>query len=152
MTTDQPCSDLLDIGAIADMLGCTQASARTIISRSVKTSWPFPEPCIRLGGSPGYAPEDVEAWIAGRPGAGKGPRPNRRKTDEQRMRALMGNRDYMTAGQMAKWLGVSIEQLSRMRGNAPRPTKAGGFLRFFRTEIDEWLEARDARDNSTRAS
>lgn len=147
MTTDQPCSDLLDIGAIADMLGCTQASARTIISRSAKTNWPFPEPCIRLGGSPGYAPEDVETWIAGRPGAGKGPRPNRRKTDEQRLRSLAGNRDYLTAGQAARWMGISIEQLwaRRRGGNAPQATKAGGFIRYYLTDIHAWLAAQDER-------
>lgn len=143
--TSEPCSDLLDIGAVAELLDVTQASARTIISRSAKTCHPFPEPCIRLGGSPGWAPDDVSWWIEHRPGAGRGPRPNRRQTDEQRLESLSQGRDYLTAGQMAKWLGVSIEQLSRMRSNAPKPTKAGGFLRFFRTDIDAWLAERDER-------
>lgn len=141
----EPCSDLMDIQSVALALDVTPASARTIISRSAKTNWPFPEPCLHLGNSPGWAPEDVESWIAGRPGAGRGPRPNRRQSDEQRLRSLMGSRDYLTAGQMAKWLGVSIEQLSRMRSNAPKPTKAGGFLRFFASDIEAWLAARNER-------
>lgn len=142
----EPCSDLMDIAAVAAAMGVTQASARTIIGRSAHTSHPFPEPCIRLGGSPGWDPFDVRDWIDNRPGAGRGPRPSRRKSDVQRMHALMGDRDYLTAGQCAKWLGVSIEQLSRMRGNAPKPTKAGGFLRYFLTDIQSWLASRDANE------
>jgi len=140
-----PCSDLMDIQAVALALNCTQASARTIIGRSSKTNWPFPEPCIRLGNSPGWEPASVEEWIRGRPGAGRGPRPGRRQSDEQRLKSLMGERDYLTSGQMSKFLGVSIEQLSRMRSNAPKPSKAGGFIRFFKSDIDAWLAARDER-------
>lgn len=150
--TEQPCSNLVDIAGVAAALGVTQASARTIISRSARTSWPFPEPCIRLGGSPGWDPTDLDEWIEGRPGAGRGPRPNRRQTDEQRLASLMGERDYLTAGQMAKWLGVSIEQLTRMRSNAPNATKAGGFIRYFSNDIRSWLAERDAKDNAARAS
>lgn len=145
MTTEQPCSDLLDVAAVAELLGVGHNSARTIINRSAKTNWPFPQPCIRLGGNPGYAPQDVAEWIAGRPGTGKGPRPGRRQSDEQRLRSLMGERDYLTPRQCAKWLGVTVEQLSRMRGNAPRPTKAGGYLRFFESDIRTWLAERDER-------
>lgn len=143
--TSEPCSDLLDIGAVAELLDVTQASARTIISRSAKTGHPFPDPCIRLGGSPGWAPCDVAWWIEHRPGAGRGPRPNRRQSDEQRLRSLAGSRDYITAGQAARWLNVSIEQLSRMRGNAPKPTKAGGFIRYFLVDVYAWLAERDER-------
>lgn len=146
MSTDPTqCVDLMDIGAVATALGCTQASARTIIGRSARSNHPFPSPCVVLGNSPGWAPEDVEAWIAARPGAGRGPRPGRRQSDEQRLKALMGDRDYLTPRQCAKWLGVTVEQLSRMRSNAPRPTKAGGYLRFFESDIRTWLAEREER-------
>lgn len=145
MTTEQPCSDLLDVAAVAELLGVGHNSARTIINRSAKTNHKFPEPCIRLGGNPGWLECDVITWINARPGTGKGPRPGRKQTDEQRLRSLMGDRDYLTPRQCAKWLGVTVEQLSRMRGNAPRPTKAGGYLRFFESDIRTWLAERDER-------
>lgn len=151
--TDQPCidaGDLMDIGDIANALGCTRSSVRTIIARSTKSNHPFP-PSIREN-IRAWIGEDVEKWIAARPGAGRGPRPGRRQSDIQRMRALAGERTYLTAGQMSRLLGVTIEQLSRMRTNAPRPTKAGSYIRYEIAAIVEWLNQRDAKDNGARAS
>lgn len=142
--TTEPCSDLLDIGAVAELLDVTQASARTIISRSAKTNWPFPEPCIRLGGSPGWEPCSVHEWISGRPGAGRGPRPNRRLSDQQRIVSLANGRTYLTAGQMSKILGITIDELSRRRSNAPKQIKAGGFIRYEISAILEWLATRES--------
>lgn len=139
------CSDLLDIGAVADLLGCTQASARTIIGRSARSNHKFPEPCIVLGNSPGWEPSMVEEWIRNRPGAGRGPRPGRRQTDQHRIVSLAKGRSYLTAGQCARWLGITVEELSRRRSNAPRQTKAGSYIRYEIADIMDWLAARDER-------
>lgn len=146
MSTDPTqCVDLLDIGAVSELLGCTQASARTIIGRSARSNHPFPSPCVVLGNSPGWEPSMVEEWIRNRPGAGRGPRPGRRQSDHRRILSLACGRTYLTAGQMAKILGCTIEELSRRRSNAPKQTKAGSYIRYNISDIMEWLNAREER-------
>lgn len=144
--TDQPCidaADLMDIGDIADALGCTRSSVRTIIARSTKSNHPFP-PSIREN-IRAWIGEDVEKWIAARPGAGRGPRPGRRQSDHRRILSLACGRTYLTAGQMAKILGCTIEELSRRRSNAPKQTKAGSYIRYNISDIMDWLNAREER-------
>ena len=58
---------VLDIAAVAARIGATPATVR-----SYRTRGYLPAPDVILGQSPGWLPETVEAWIAGRPGKGAG--------------------------------------------------------------------------------
>ena len=59
--------DVLDIPAIARRLGVSQATVRSYRARGL-----MPEPAGRIGASPYWTREAVEAWIASRPGRGVG--------------------------------------------------------------------------------
>jgi len=143
--TDDPCSDLVDIGGVAQLLGMKPDSARTLIGRSAKTSHPFPQACVRLGGRPGWQIDDVTDWMRGRPGAGRGPRPNRRMSDEQRLYSLAKGKDFLTPSQCAKFLRMELDEFRRLpRSKRPKETKVGAYIRFAIADIVEWRNGKKA--------
>lgn len=146
MTTQAECSDLVDIAGVAAMLGITPTSARTLIGRSARGGHPFPEPCVRLGGRPGWQIEDVREWISARPGAGRGPRPNRRLSDVERMYSMARGKDYLSVAQTAKLLRVELDTFRRLpRTKRPKETKAGNsWIRFQLDDVLAFLESRKA--------
>ena len=51
--------------------------------------------------------------------------------------------ELLTAGDLARWLKVSLRQIHRMNRSAliPRPLKIGGCTRWREREIFEWMKA-----------
>jgi predicted DNA-binding transcriptional regulator AlpA len=64
----------LDTAAAADRIGVTEATLRQYRSREAKhpTRPPFPYPDALLAGHPAWLSSTVDAWMASRPGKGKG--------------------------------------------------------------------------------
>lgn len=147
---DEACGeDIVDIGGVALMMGCIPGAARVTIRRSKNTVNPFPEPCIRLGTSHGWTRDAVQSWIDQRPGRGNGPRPNRPTDDatEKRLTRLAGAKEYLTAGEMAKFLGWPIEHLMAYLDSdhdgidAPRAIAIDSRVRYTLPSIRVWLRA-----------
>jgi predicted DNA-binding transcriptional regulator AlpA len=59
--------DVLDTPAVARLLGVTPATVRSYLARGL-----MPQPAGRIGASPYWTREAVEAWVASRPGRGVG--------------------------------------------------------------------------------
>jgi excisionase family DNA binding protein len=65
--------------------------------------------------------------------------------DEQRVReAVAGNHEVMTAAEVAEYLRVPLKSLYAWRytHDGPPSARVGKYLRYRRTDVDEWLTGR----------
>lgn len=139
--SDSVCDDLIDIAGVAELLEMKADSARTLILRSVRSSHPFPEPCVRLGGRPGWRECDIREWISGRPGAGRGPRPGRRLSDEQRLAALSKGKPYLSSAAAAKFFRMTLDQFEALpKRRRPRATIVGKYTRYTLDDLRDWIQ------------
>jgi predicted DNA-binding transcriptional regulator AlpA len=54
-----------------------------------------------------------------------------------------GTREIMTKAQAATYIGCSVASVTRfMRSGLPHHKKDGGYPRFYKSEIDDWVKAR----------
>lgn len=71
----------LDRAGVAALLGVTAATVSVYRSRTYQAS--FPKPAGKIGGSPYWDRETIEAWAAARPGRTGRPRSSRDETPGQ---------------------------------------------------------------------
>lgn len=110
---------MLDLKAVADMIGVSYATVRRYRSQDPT----FPDPDIVLGQTPGWLPDTITAWQDARPGKGVGggrPRhdgaPNAYFTSKARDVFARAEGDPDQADRLAVWAQDAKQQGDMRRG------------------------------------